>query len=285
MSSSETALKGVHHTARPTWKLRETIEFYRDKLGLQMTHAISARAWGPSNHPDFLHFFFDSGHGSTIAFFYYIGADEPDFVRPVDDYRYVASHTAWQVDTAQELAEWSERLASHGIPLIYDKSIRHELLESIYFRDPNGYYLEITRPLRPMNDLDADDAAATMEAAMAVEDAQNAGGDQFVSVDQVWRRKAMALAAEKIAGEAALNVLDVPEFAPLLSAVRADDNCRISGPANGYWRIRSRGPIVFERKPLGLVPAIWYGALSGGFDGEVQVFDRDRLEIVPGRAA
>ncbi|MGC3984005.1 MAG: VOC family protein [Pseudorhodoferax sp.] len=38
---------GVHHTARPTWKLRETIEFYRDTLGLPLVHAISARGWGP----------------------------------------------------------------------------------------------------------------------------------------------------------------------------------------------------------------------------------------------
>src|SRR5215204_7072642 len=70
-------LNGVDHTARPTWKLRETIEFYRDKLGLPLVHVISARGWGPATHPDFLHFFFDSGNGSTIAFFYYLGSDMP----------------------------------------------------------------------------------------------------------------------------------------------------------------------------------------------------------------
>src|SRR5690349_18920690 len=74
---SSPALHGVHHTARPTWKLRETLEFYRDVLGLRLVHAISARGWGPAEHPDFLHFFFDSGNGSTIAFFYYLGTEQP----------------------------------------------------------------------------------------------------------------------------------------------------------------------------------------------------------------
>src|ERR1700757_2359942 len=99
-------LDGVDHTARPTWKLRETVEFYRDKLGLPLVHAISARGWGPSNHPDFLHFFFESGKGSTIAFFYYIGAEQPDYTRSVDDYRFRATHTAWAVDSFDELMAW-----------------------------------------------------------------------------------------------------------------------------------------------------------------------------------
>ena len=65
-------LRGVDHTARPTWKLRETIEFYRDVLGLPLVHAITAKGWGreKEQHADFIHFFFDSGNDSTIAFFY-----------------------------------------------------------------------------------------------------------------------------------------------------------------------------------------------------------------------
>ena len=71
------ALEGVHHTARPTWKLAETVHFYRDVMGLNICHAITAKGWGPEDHPDFLHFFFDSGNGSTIAFFYYLGSERP----------------------------------------------------------------------------------------------------------------------------------------------------------------------------------------------------------------
>ena len=39
-------LHGVDHTARPTWKLRETVRFYRDILGLPLVHCISAKGWG-----------------------------------------------------------------------------------------------------------------------------------------------------------------------------------------------------------------------------------------------
>lgn len=81
------ALHGVHHTARPTWKLAETVHFYRDLLGLPLVHAISAKGWGPDNHADFLHFFFDSGNGSTIAFFYYIGTERPDWLAVREHYR------------------------------------------------------------------------------------------------------------------------------------------------------------------------------------------------------
>jgi catechol 2,3-dioxygenase-like lactoylglutathione lyase family enzyme len=69
MATQPIPISGVHHTARPTWKLSETVHFYRDLMGLPLVHAISARGWGPEDHADFLHFFFDSGNGSTIAFF------------------------------------------------------------------------------------------------------------------------------------------------------------------------------------------------------------------------
>jgi catechol 2,3-dioxygenase-like lactoylglutathione lyase family enzyme len=265
-------LNGVHHTARPTWKLRETVEFYRDKLGLPLVHAISARGWGPDNHPDFLHFFFDSGNGSTIAFFYYIGAEQPEYTKPVDDYRSRATHTAWHVDSLDELQAWRQRLEVHGVPLKYQ--LRHELIESIYFSDPNGYPIEITVAVRPMNELDAADAGRTLEAAMALEDGERRGGTKFGSVDQVWRRK-----ADEETHDAVLYVLDVPEFAALIEACKAERRYELSGPTDGYWRLRSPDRLVFERKALGFVPALWNAALTGGFAGDVAVFDRNRLEI------
>lgn len=282
VSSTQPVLKGVHHTARPTWKLRETVEFYRDKLGLPLVHAISARGWGPANHPDFLHFFFESGKGSTIAFFYYIDTEQPDYTRPVDDYRYEATHTAWAVDTYDELIAWRERLEAHGIPLIFQ--IRHELIESIYFRDPNGYYLEITQQQRPMNQLDADDATRTLESAMKAEDATRQGLGEFKSIDQVWREKARAIGeshGDSDGMEAVLYVLNVPEFEPLVSASKDNPRYHVEGPVEGYWKICSPDAIVFERKALGFVPALWNASLTGGFDGNVEIFDRYKLEITP----
>ena len=118
-------LKGVDHTARPTWKLKETVEFYRDIVGLPLVHTISARGWGPETHPDFLHFFFDSGNGSTIAFFYYLGTTEPAYMvdRPGQlplpvDHVFDATHTSWLVDTKDELIAWKQRLEDKGVDQI-----------------------------------------------------------------------------------------------------------------------------------------------------------------------
>lgn len=184
---SKTRLKGVHHSARPTWKLKETVEFYRDKMGLPLVHVIAAKGWGPDDHPDFLHFFFDSGQGGTIAFFYYIGTDQPEHLVHRPRYDSDATHTAWKVDTAEELAEWRARLESQDVEIMYQ--IEHEVIESIYFRDPNGYYLEISRPVRSFSAADIRDAELTLAVAIAEEDRLLATGAKLSAIENVWRAK------------------------------------------------------------------------------------------------
>jgi len=188
------ALHGVHHTARPTWKLKETVEFYRDKLGLKLVHAISARGWGPIQHPDFLHFFFESGRGSTIAFFYYIGHAQPEYLRAVDCFDYDAIHTAWSVETEAELVGWKDALKMKGVEVVMD--VQHELIRSIYMRDPNGYLVEITFQNRPFTPLDHADAARTITAAIAMEERERSGGEKFAGIEAVWNEKANRLDTE-----------------------------------------------------------------------------------------
>ncbi|MDI4234122.1 VOC family protein [Bradyrhizobium sp. Arg237L] len=195
--SVQLRLDGVDHTARPTWKLRETIEFYRDILGLPLVHTISARGWGHPGHPDFLHFFFDAGKGATIAFFYYIGSDRTEKYMPEDHHFYSATHTAWSVPTAEELQRWKTTLEARGLTV--SPYTRHEILESIYFRDPNGYPIEITLRLRDIEVIDELDAKLTLEAAMQVEDELRAKGDRLRDIDTVWRRKAKLV--EELIGE------------------------------------------------------------------------------------
>ena len=178
------ALRGVDHTARPTWKLRETIEFYRDALGLPLVHAITAKGWGreKEQHADFIHFFFDAGEGSTIAFFYYIGTEQPELLKVPRGYMAMANHTAWRVASEEELLAWHARLEEKGVRV--SQSIKHEILESIYFRDPNGYPLEITRSLRDMEELDATDAELTIAAALELEQYGRWNG-----IESLWRMK------------------------------------------------------------------------------------------------
>ena len=52
----------------------------------------------------------------------------------------------------------------------------------------------------------------------------------------------------------------------------------LDGPA-GYTRIQTSGELEFKRKELGLKPAVWYGALTGGVVGRVVEFSRDTLRI------
>jgi len=185
-------LNGVHHTARPTWKLRETVEFYRDTLGLPLVHAVSARGWGPADHPDFLHFFFESGAGSTIAFFYYLGHKQPEHLIHRPKFDCDAIHTAWRVETSAELIAWRAKLEKNGVKVLFQ--VEHEIVESFYFRDPNGYFLEIGRPLRPLSELDASDAHLTLQAAMQEEDRRQAGGKTLLNIESVWRAKGTLLA-------------------------------------------------------------------------------------------
>lgn len=78
---------------------------------------------------------------------------------------------------------------------------------------------------------------------------------------------------------AALYVLDVDEFRPLVTCARAMPGVSVTGPHGGYLRIASAGPITFDRKTLGFKPAVWYGAVTGGLVGRITEFSRDTLRI------
>jgi catechol 2,3-dioxygenase-like lactoylglutathione lyase family enzyme len=181
--STQPALHGVHHTAFPTWKPKSTVRFYRDILGLNVRHAITAKGWGQDNHPDFLHFFFDAGNGSTIAFFYYVGTEpRPDLTGP-RGFLGMARHTAWTASTPAELAAWRDRLKQHGVQV--SEEIEHETIRSIYFRDPNGYPLEITLQARPLEQADIRDAELTIDAMCET----FGDHEKKATIEDMWRRK------------------------------------------------------------------------------------------------
>src|SRR5207249_12139478 len=104
-----------------------------------------------------------------------------------------ASHTAWADDSADELEAWKARLESKGIEVI---ETRHETIESIYFRDPNGYFIEITLQLRPLNRVDAVDAGLTLQAAIEREEEAARAGARLTAIDDVWTRKAQLVEAQ-----------------------------------------------------------------------------------------
>jgi catechol 2,3-dioxygenase-like lactoylglutathione lyase family enzyme len=181
-------MRGVDHVAYPTWKLEETVHFYRDVLGFPLKHCILAPGWGDQPMPDFAHFFFDIGAGGTIAFFYYFGL--PEYRDPnVPDRINRSRHLALAVDTEEELDGYQRRLEEGGYPLRF--RIKHELIESIYVWDPNDYAIEITRPLRPLEEADTVDTELSIQALIDVTKQPEP------SLAKVWERKA-ELISEKL---------------------------------------------------------------------------------------
>lgn len=75
-------------------------------------------------------------------------------------------------------------------------------------------------------------------------------------------------------------VPDIPEFAPLLEGARKAGGCRVESPVAGYWSITADNELRFERRALGLGPALWNSALTGGFTGRIAEYGRDVMRIV-----
>ncbi|VVE60485.1 glyoxalase [Pandoraea captiosa] len=75
-------------------------------------------------------------------------------------------------------------------------------------------------------------------------------------------------------------VLNVPEFASLTHAARQIPTCRVEDTGD-YTVISSDAPVAFERRALGLKPAVWYGLFTGGLDGRIEQFERDVVRIAP----
>lgn len=278
------SLNGVDHTAFPTAKPKETIEFYRDILELPVLHAITAKGWGwKGGYPDFFHFFFDAGRGSTIAFFYHIGSPPPP--RPENPFGYQAQarHTAWSVDTDAEMSAWHAHLKAKGVKVT--PQVRHELIESIYFLDPNDYPLEITRRLRDLSPLDRSDAERSL-IAIAETFGPNPGGTTITgrSIEDMWRLKAGIIRdaygfRDSDPAGPAIYVPRLPEYRPLLDyAKRAGLSPAPIG--KDYVRISTTARLEIARPDLGLDEALWFSMLVGGLDGEVSEFTSERIVII-----
>lgn len=180
---NEHLVRGVDHAAFPTFDPAGTVRFYRDTLGFPVVHSICAAGWGPEDHPDFIHFFFDIGNDDRIAFFYYFGLEQPESLGKGDAYArfgpetpefFVRSrHLAIHVDSEEHLLEYRRRLDGSTWPV--EMQIQHETIESIYTHDPNGYMVEITRALRPVTPQEDLDANLTIDALVDIAETPGAG--------------------------------------------------------------------------------------------------------------
>ena len=71
---------------------------------------------------------------------------------------------------------------------------------------------------------------------------------------------------------------NVPEYQPLIRAISAQRGVQRT-EAGGYVAVTSSEEICVRRADTGLIEAVWFGALVGGFEGSVAKFDDRELRI------
>jgi catechol 2,3-dioxygenase-like lactoylglutathione lyase family enzyme len=129
-------IRGLHHNAYRCRDSEETRRFYEDFLGLPLVNAfeITETKSGRATHA--LHSFYAMDDGSCLAFFE--APDRPFEFKEQHDYDL---HIAVEVSRAD-----LERMYAKGKEAGIDTRgfADHKFIDSIYFRDPNGYVIELT---------------------------------------------------------------------------------------------------------------------------------------------
>ena len=136
-------IKGLHHNAYRCRDSEETRRFYEGFLGLPLVNAFEIKETKSGRATRTLHSFYALDDGSCLAFFE--APDMPFEFKTQHDYDL---HIALEVSQEDLRAMFAKGKAA-GVETrgISD----HGFIDSIYFRDPNGYVIELTAK-RPNHD-------------------------------------------------------------------------------------------------------------------------------------
>jgi len=128
-------IRGLHHNAYRCRDSEETRRFYEDFLGLPLAESLEIRSTKTGRATDVLHTFYRLDDGSFLAFFE--APDRPFEFKPQHDFDL---HIALEVSEDHLNAMFAKGktlgIETRGIA-------DHEFVHSIYFRDPNGYVIEL----------------------------------------------------------------------------------------------------------------------------------------------
>jgi glyoxylase I family protein len=124
--------RGIHHAAFVCKDVEETIRFYQEFLGFPLVELVENRDYIGSSH-----FFFDLGNRTLLGFFDFPGHDHDPYKETIGALQHLAiSVTPEQFDLAKA------KLDAAGIDYLGpDRGV----LDSVYFRDPNGMGIELYR--------------------------------------------------------------------------------------------------------------------------------------------
>ena len=129
-------LKGLHHSAYRCRDSEETRQFYSDFLGLPLVNALQIRETKSGRATKTLHSFYQLDDGSCLAFF-----EAPDMPFDFKKQHDFDLHIALEVSPEDLQTMFAKgRAAGMETRGVSD----HEFIDSIYFRDPNGYVIELT---------------------------------------------------------------------------------------------------------------------------------------------
>lgn len=127
--------RGMHHVALICSDVERTVEFYDGVLGFPLIEMFENRDYAGSTH-----FFFDIGHGNTLAFFDLPGLPLGPYAEVLGGHHHLAisiDRTNWERIRTRFDADGTEYA-----------NIDHS---SMYFRGPDGERLElISDPLMEM---------------------------------------------------------------------------------------------------------------------------------------
>ncbi|WDE05084.1 VOC family protein [Thalassomonas viridans] len=132
-------LKRFHHVAYRCMDTKETVEWYKDKLNMELTVAIAENEVPSTKAPDpYMHIFLDAGMGNVLAFFEI--PNSPKMGRDENTPTWV-QHIALEVEDVDALVAAKEELEGKGVEVL--GPVNHGVFKSIYFFDPNGHRLEL----------------------------------------------------------------------------------------------------------------------------------------------
>ena len=146
-------IKGLHHNAYRCRDSEETRQFYEDFLGLPLANAFEIKTTQTGRNTSVLHSFYEMDDGSFLAFFEAPGR-EFEFKEQHD----FDLHIALEVSNGalEQMFEEGKRSGAE-VRGISD----HGFCRSIYFRDPNGYVIELAARTESANESDVSAARAS----------------------------------------------------------------------------------------------------------------------------
>lgn len=140
MAAPTGLIQKFHHVAFRCNDAKQTVDFYRDALGMELVGCMAEDRVPSTHEPDpYMHIFLNAGGGNILAFFELPNSPPMDRDRNTPHW---VQHIALQVADLDALEKAKAHLEGMGLDVI--GATDHTIFKSIYFHDPNGHRLELS---------------------------------------------------------------------------------------------------------------------------------------------